>query len=463
MAAPSQFEGSTSRIAAPSRFRSGVTSRTAAQYQFGEGGVQTKQPKHLSFGRGGTSQTATSSQLCGGRYESDSRTISTRGSTSRTAAPSQLGEVRVGQPHHLNYGKYESDGRTISTRGGTSRTAAPSPLGETGIVNYIFSVFCIFLPPVECGKPQVASRIMGGQNAQPGQWPWQVSLRNSGRHFCGGSLISESWVVSAAHCITSTVTESTLTVHTVTESTLTVHLGCFQIASPNSHEISVGVKTIMVNPLYTSVGSLGDISLIQLKTPVNYTAYILPVCLPTADVSFPMGLYCWVTGWGNIKSGLSLPSPQTLQEAQIPLIDTQTCDSLYHIESGVSNSVPIILSNMICGGYKAGGTDSCQGDSGGPLVCSQGGQWFLAGLVSWGDGCGKLNRPGVYTRLTAYQDWIKNNANGTEKNMVNVTFTGQVNQDAYLSRSGSSRSTPIFSRIWTILYIGFVICLRPVL
>ncbi|KAM5151670.1 transmembrane protease serine 9-like [Mantella aurantiaca] len=267
--------------------------------------------------------------------------------------------------------------------------------------------------PTECGKPQVASRIMGGQNAQPGQWPWQVSLRNSGSHFCGGSLISESWVVSAAHCIRSTVTTSTLT----------VHLGCYQISNPNSHEISVGVKTIIKNPLFTDVGSLGDVSLIQLKTPVNYTAYILPVCLPTASVDFPMGQYCWVTGWGNIRYGVSLPSPQTLQEAQIPLIDTQTCDSLYHIESGVVSSVPIILSDMICGGYKAGETDSCQGDSGGPLVCSQGGQWFLAGLVSWGEGCGMVNRPGVYTRLTAYQDWIKMNAPETAKNMVNVTFT----------------------------------------
>ncbi|XP_018428504.1 PREDICTED: serine protease 33-like [Nanorana parkeri] len=235
----------------------------------------------------------------------------------------------------------------------------------------------------------------------------------------------------------------------VTNSTLTVHLGCYQLSSPNSQEISVGVKNIIRNPKFTDVGSLGDISLIELKTPVNYTAYILPVCLPTADVNFTMGLQCWVTGWGSIRSGVSLPSPQTLQEAQIPLIDIKTCDSLYHIQSDVSSSVPIILSDMICGGYQAGGTDSCQGDSGGPLVCSQGGQWFLAGLVSWGDGCGKVNRPGVYTRLTSFQNWIKQNAPGTEKNMVDVVFNVTVNRDAYLNLS--STATPISSKMWPIV------------
>ncbi|CAJ0967531.1 unnamed protein product [Ranitomeya imitator] len=292
----------------------------------------------------------------------------------------------------------------------------------TLLLHYASSLlfFCIMLH--QCGKPQVSNRIMGGQNAQAGEWPWQVSLRLNGRHFCGGSLISTTWVVSAAHCITSAVTTSSLT----------VHLGSYKISLPNSNEISVNVKKIMRNPSFSDIGSLGDISLIELANNMNFTSYILPVCLPTANVTFPMGLMCWITGWGDTRSGVSLPSPMTLQEVSLPLIDTQTCDELYHISSTTSNSTPIILEDMICAGYKIGGTDSCQGDSGGPLVCSQEGQWFLAGLVSWGEGCGLLNRPGVYTKVTSHIDWINMNAADSEENTLDVTFTGVVNKNAYL-------------------------------
>ncbi|KAM4632595.1 prostasin-like isoform 2-T2 [Discoglossus pictus] len=221
----------------------------------------------------------------------------------------------------------------------------------------------------DCGRPKVQSRIMGGGDSLDGAWPWQVSLRYNGKHFCGGSLINNKWVVSAAHCFES-----------YSPSQVLVYLGSYQLTQSSSHQISVGLKQVIKRSNFTGGASSGDISLLELATEVNYTSYILPVCLPAAGVIFPTGMSCWVTGWGSIKKGVPLPYPQTLQQVDVPLIDAGTCDALYHIQSGVSKEVKIIQGDMICAGYKDGGKNSCQGDSGGPLVCAQDGLWFLVGV-----------------------------------------------------------------------------------
>ncbi|KAM4632439.1 transmembrane protease serine 9-like [Discoglossus pictus] len=288
----------------------------------------------------------------------------------------------------------------------------------------------------ECGRPKVESRIVGGMDALDGAWPWQVSLRKNGKHFCGGSLISNKWVVSAAHCFAS-----------YSLSTISVSLGSYQLAQPNPHEISVGLKQVITNSNYTGDMSSGDISLLELATEVNYTSYILPVCLPTAGVNFPTGMSCWVTGWGNIMEGVSLSYPQTLQQVEVPLIDAGSCDILYRTQSGVSNYTTIVKDDMICAGFKDGGKDSCQGDSGGPLVCAQDGCWFMAGLVSFGYGCGEKNYPGVYTRLAAYAKWIEEKAPESKLVMQDVNITGLVNSLSYLGTTSSAPKIPILNII----------------
>ncbi|XP_075422722.1 serine protease 33-like [Ascaphus truei] len=247
-----------------------------------------------------------------------------------------------------------------------------------------------------CGKPVMSDRIVGGQDSVYGEWPWQVSLRKNGYHLCGGSLINTQWVVSAAHCF----------IGANLASDYIVNLGAYQLSSPRG--ILVPVKEIHIHPTFRQDGSSGDIALLKLQTPVQYDDYMMPICTPTHDVEFPIGFQCTVTGWGSIRPGVSLPTPQTLQKVQLPIIGHSECDAMYHFGNpSLLRNQTLIQWDMICAGYKEGRKDACQGDSGGPLVCLWNGTWLLTGVVSWGFSCADPNRPGVYTRVTAYSDWIK--------------------------------------------------------
>ncbi|XP_065447260.1 serine protease 27-like [Chrysemys picta bellii] len=248
-----------------------------------------------------------------------------------------------------------------------------------------------------CEQPMGSPRIVGGNNAENGAWPWQVSIREGSNHICGGSLIAESWVVSAAHCFNGN------------KSAYHVNLGEYQLQNPSENLVSVSIKEIYHHPSYTNISSSGDIALVELERAVSFNEVIRPICLPASSVEFPAGMECWVTGWGNTKYEESLEAPQTLQEVQVPLIDRDTCNSLFNTSSYPDDPQGIdpIKQDMICAGYPEGGKDACQGDSGGPLVCEWDNAWLLAGVVSWGVECASPNRPGVYILLPPYADWIQ--------------------------------------------------------
>ncbi|XP_073504996.1 transmembrane protease serine 9-like [Phyllobates terribilis] len=248
-----------------------------------------------------------------------------------------------------------------------------------------------------CGSPAFSSRIVGGTDAVDGQWPWQASIQDQDGNFCGGSLISSQWVLSAAHCFKPIRPLANIK----------VLLGAYTLSLDNPNSVLKRIDSVYKPPDYTSAAHTWDIALVKLDSPVSYTKYIQPICLPSASVTFPNGLECWVTGWGDIDNYVSLPYPNTLQNVKVPLMDHKTCDEMYHWNTGISSSYTIVDDTMICAGYTEGGKDSCQGDSGGPLMCKVQGIWYQAGVVSWGDRCALLYRPGVYTLVPVYTSWIQ--------------------------------------------------------
>uniref|UniRef100_A0A3Q2ZKC8 Zgc:100868 n=1 Tax=Kryptolebias marmoratus TaxID=37003 RepID=A0A3Q2ZKC8_KRYMA len=270
-----------------------------------------------------------------------------------------------------------------------------------------------------CGQPPLNTRIVGGQEAPAGSWPWQVSLQQSA-HFCGGSLINNLWVLTAAHCVPSLI---------LSQFHSTQHLYSCDLQGSNPNKVSRTVAQIIVHPDYNSVTSNNDIALLKLSSSVSFTSYISPVCLAASDSSFYSGVNSWVTGWGNVGEGVGLPSPQTLMEVEVPVVGNRLCYCDYSSE-GIT-----ITDNMICAGLTEGGKDSCQGDSGGPMVSKQGGRWIQAGVVSFGVGCARPNIPGVYTRVSQYQNWVNSQITSNQPGFITFTSTG-TNSDLSVSCTG---------------------------
>ncbi|XP_078608054.1 trypsin-like [Branchiostoma floridae x Branchiostoma japonicum] len=269
-----------------------------------------------------------------------------------------------------------------------------------------------------CGKASVGlppARVHGGQYATQGMFPWMVSLKNLKpenlhlKHYCGGTLYNNQWVITAAHCVDEP--------HGATDPSMwRVRVGLASVVTWEDGRQDYNVSKVIIHPVYHLVtvdtASQGqgfahhDIALIKLASPVKVNSLVNNICLPDADAT--PGTDCVLSGWGyhDIQNQVENSESEILKWTYAPLLDPGYC-SQDHVWG-----TWMVTSLLVCAGYEHGQDDACDGDSGGPLICPSpdGSRWELQGVVSWGDHpCGQTNKPTMYTRVTAFKSWIEQN------------------------------------------------------
>merc|ERR1712106_907191 len=251
----------------------------------------------------------------------------------------------------------------------------------------------------QCGLAKRKTKIVGGKQTEVNEYPWQVGIVNKGQTsvFCGASLISDRWILSAAHCF-----------HDESSATIQVLLGEHDYSSvAESDMLKRNIEKIVDHPNYDKQTSNYDFSLMKLSEPIDFSSYphIRPICLPENDDSDYANFVSTVTGWGTTSLGGSTSSK--LLEVDVNVMTNSECQNNYAYPSSW------ITDQMLCAIVEGGGKDACQGDSGGPLVTAGAGNGVVAGqnyeqigVVSWGSGCAGADSPGVYSRVTEQLGWI---------------------------------------------------------
>lgn len=238
--------------------------------------------------------------------------------------------------------------------------------------------------PSPVSNRTLSNRIVGGTPAAAGEFPFIVSLQMNGGHFCGGSLIEKSWVLTAAHCIGSG------------SKGMKIKIGLLKQGDTSGVE-TFSVTKIVIHPENSSANNDYDFALIHLDRESSFPPTQLNrnnFFIPDEEADAPVAI---TAGWGATSQNGSLSSK--LLKVPVPLVSARNCESSYGGQ---------ITNSMVCAGYMSGGKDSCQGDSGGPLVIKiDSGESYLVGVVSWGEGCARPKKYGVYASVNSAVGWIE--------------------------------------------------------
>ncbi|XP_055342010.1 chymotrypsinogen B-like [Paramacrobiotus metropolitanus] len=259
---------------------------------------------------------------------------------------------------------------------------------------------------VSCGTPQISprsemSRVKGGSDAIAGSWPWQIRLgvrypNGQVSWICGGSILTEKYVVTAAHCLLDGVNGQYV-----------VRAGDHDQSRVEASQVDHTVLRVGRHPQYGGERTfVNDIAILRLATNLTFKAQVSPVCIPSTCQDVAQGTNCMVTGWGGSGPIGNMNKP-LLQQGRVQIIGREQCARRYW-GGMVTGAV------QVCAGTPTLTTDACKGDSGGPLVCQDPAsrKWVLHGIVSFGAGC-TSNKPAVYTRVSGLLDWIKTTTGNT--------------------------------------------------
>jgi len=239
----------------------------------------------------------------------------------------------------------------------------------------------------EFGEKRIESYIVGGVNANPGEFPHQIQIRYRGSHMCGGSVLTPNWILTAAHCFEGE-----------TPSDLQVVAGEHNWKTPEGNEQFVNVTQFVSHPNRGKTRFGFDVGLIKLASPLTFNQHVKPAVLwKKSDApSEPLGSGV-VSGWGRVSASGRIPD--ILQKVNVTVYERDVCQKAY------GNSFE--KSNMLCAGNLDGGKCVCMGDSGGPLMTTAGKELKQVGIVSWGRPCANKGYPAVYVNVVQFEDFIK--------------------------------------------------------